>query len=263
MSRGVLHGQILFTIVAILVSSWVSGATLYGVQSPGSPGQLMTIDTATGAPTVIGSISSIIDGIAFAPDGVLYAADNSAYQLVTLNPATGSVASVIGSYGNSNFVEGLAVRPSDDVLFGIDNSGEPHLVTLDTTTGASTSVGPFGMAGVNMAGLAFNLDGSVLYSIGHIDGCLYTVNQSTGAATSVGCGGGSSAGGPLGMARDPVSGTLYVAEYWGSAGTSVLAIVSDVDGSRTTVGPIIGFNQIEGLSFNEEVPVELMNLSVE
>lgn len=261
MSRGTLHGQILFTIVAILVSSWVSGATLYGVQSPGDPGQLMSIDTATGAPSVIGPISSIIDGIAFAPDGTLYAADNSAYQLVTLNPANGSVASVIGSYGNSALVEGLAVRPSDEVLFGIDNSG-PSLITLDTTTGAATSVGLFGV-GVTMAGLAFNLDGSVLYSIGHNDGCLYTVNQSTGAATSVGCGGAGPTGGPLGMARDPVSGTLYVAEYWGTVGPSVLAIVSDVDGSRTTVGPITGFNQIEGLSFNEEVPVELMNLSVE
>jgi len=222
----------------------------------------MTIDTATGAPTVVGPISSIIDGIAFAPDGVLYAADNNSFQLVTLNPATGSVASVIGFYLTSNIVEGLAVRPSDEVLFGIDNSGEPHLVTLDTTTGAATTVGPFAI-GVTMAGLAFNLDGSVLYSISHSDGCLFTVNQSTGAATSVGCGGGGATGGPLGMARDPVSGTLYVAEWWGQNGTSVLAIVSDVDGSRTTVGPITGFNQIEGLSFNEEVPVELMNLSVE
>jgi hypothetical protein len=261
MSRGTLHGQILFTIVAILVSSWVSGATLYGVQSPGDPGQLMSIDTATGAPSVIGPISSVIDGIAFAPDGTLYAADNSAYQLVTLNPATGSVASVIGSYGFSNSVEGLAVRPSDDVLFGIDNNG-PSLITLDTTTGAATHVGLFGV-GMTMTGLAFNLDGSVLYSINHTDGCLFTVNQSTGAATSVGCGGAGPTGGPLGMARDPVSGTLYVAEWWGSNGTSVLAIVSDVNGSRTTVGPITGFDQIEGLSFNEEVPVELMNLSVE
>lgn len=263
MSRGTFHGQILFTIVAILVSSWVSGATLYGVYSPNGPGQLLTIDAATGAPTVIGPVSSTTDGIAFAPNGVLYAADNSSRQLVTLNSATGSVASVIGFYGNSDPVEGLAVRPSDEVLFGIDNDEPSHLVTLDTTTGTVTSVGPFGIGVTDgMAGLAFNLDGSVLYAIGFHDGCLYTVNQSTGAATSVGCGASWVTGGPLGMARDPVSGTLYVAEYW-DTGTAVLAIVSVVDGSRTTVGPITGFDQIEGLSFNEEVPVELMKFSVE
>ena len=211
-------GRTLFTIVAMLASSWVSGATLYGVQSAGSSGQLITIDSATAAPTVMGATSSQIDGIAFAPDGTLYATDNTAEQLVTLNPATGSVVSVIGPFGTADVVEGLAVRPSDSVLFGIDNAtgSQSNLCTLDTTTGAVTIIGPFA-AGVQfgMAGMAFNLDGSELYVIGHTSGCLFSVNQSTGTATQIGCGAGGASGGPLGMARDPVTGVLYVAEYWG------------------------------------------------
>ena len=259
-------GRTLFTIVAMLASSWVSGATLYGVQSAGNSGQLITIDSATAAPTLMGATSSQIDGIAFAPDGTLYATDNTAEQLVTLDPATGSVVSVIGPYGTTDLIEGLAVRPSDSVLFGIDNAtgSQSNLCTLDTTTGAVTIIGPF-VAGVQfaMAGLAFNLDGSVLYVIGHTNGCLYTVDQSIGTATQIGCAAGGGSGGPLGMARDPVTGVLYVAEYWGGSAPAQLATVSVADGSRTTVGPITGFTQIEGLSFDQEVPVELMGFSIE
>jgi len=80
----------------------------------------------------------------------------------------------------------------------------------------------------------------VLYAIDYNDGCLFTINQVTGAATTVGCGGE----GPLGMARDPVTGTFYVTEYHGSE-DDVLSIVSLVDGSRTTVGTMTGFPLVE------------------
>jgi hypothetical protein len=252
---------LVYVAVVVLMSSWASAATLYGAFSPNGPGELITIDTASGAPTVVGATSSAIDGLAFAPDGTLYAADNTANQLVTLDPATGAVASVIGPYGVPITVEGLSVRPSDSVLFGIDVINNA-LVTLSTATGTVTTIGSLGVAG--MAGLAFNLDGSVLYAAAFDTGCLYTVNQSAGATTQVGCAGAGSTGGPLALARDPVSGTLYVAEWWGG-GTAdmVLATVSEADGSRTTIGPITGFNQIEGLAFDDEVPVELMRFSVE
>jgi DNA-binding beta-propeller fold protein YncE len=250
---------LVYVALVILMTGWTSAATLYGAYSPNGPGELITIDTATGAPTVVGATSSAIDGLAFAPDGTLYAADNTNNQLVTLDPATGAVASVIGPYGVPITVEGLSVRPSDSVLFGIDvlNSA---LITLNTATGTVTTIGSLGVNG--MAGLAFNLDGSVLYAAAFDNGCLYTVNQSAGATTQVGCAGAGSTGGPLGLARDPVSGTLFVAEWWGGADAQ-LSIVSEVDGSRTTVGAITGFDQIEGIAFDDEVPVELMRFSVE
>jgi WD40 repeat protein len=248
-------------LAAILVSSMTSAATLFAVHSPEGPGQLMTLDTTTGAPTVLGPTSSQIDGLAFAPDGTLFAADNSNHQLVILDRTTGSVLTVVGSYGATLYIEALAFRPSDSVLFGVGiDVGNVDLCTLDTATGAVSMIGPLGVVG--MAGLAFNLDGSVLYAVGHADGCLYTVDQITGATTSVGCGGGMSSGGPLGLARDPVSGTLFVAEWWGGM-DSVLSTVSAVDGSRTTVGEITGFNQVEGITFDQEVPVELISFSVE
>lgn len=250
-------------LAIILLSLWVpfaGAATLYGVQSPSGPGQLITIDTGTGAGTAQGATASAIDGLAFSPSDVLYAADNTNLQLVILDPANGSVLSVVGSYGVASTIEGLAFRPSDSVLFGIDVTNDV-LVTINTSTGAVSTIGSFGGAS-QMAGLAFNLDGSVLYGVDWENGCLYTINQLNGGASSVGCGAASTSGGPLGMARDPVSGTLYVAEYWGS-GDSVLATVSTVDGSRTTIGTITGFNQVEGLTFDEEVPVKLQSFSVE
>ena len=149
------------------------------------------------------------------------------------------------------------VRPTDSVLFGA-NIVTKSLYTIDTSTGALTLVGAFGAPLSALTGLAFSLDSSVLYGIDHNYGCLSTINQATGAATTVGCGGQ----GPLGMARDPVTGTLYVTEY-SAFGDDVLSIVSLVDGSRTTVGTMTGAPLVEGLSFDSEVPVELVPFPVE
>jgi len=254
--RGVLLGFALF-VVTTLVSSWVWGATLYGVHGNAGSAGLITIDSATGAATVVGPVTFKSDGIAFAPDGTLYAADNTTLQLVILDPTTGAVANVVGPFGLAGSIEGLVVRPTDSVLFG-SNVVTESLYTIDTSTGALTLVGPFNKPMSTLTGLAFNLDGSVLYAIDYNDGCLFTINQSTGEATTVGCGGQ----GPLGMARDPVTGTFYVAEYDPFA-DAVLSIVSLADGSRTTVGNMTGFPLVEGLSFDSEVPVDLVHFSVE
>ncbi len=254
--RGVLLG-VGFFVAATVLSSWVWGATLFGAHGNAGSAGLITIDTVTGAASPVGPFPFKCDGIAFAPDGTLYAADNTTYQLVTLDPITGAVASVIGPYGVAERIEGLAVRPTDSALFGANVVTE-SLYSIDTSTGALTLVGSFGTPFSTLAGLAFNLDGSVLYAIDYDFGCLFTINQATGEATTVGCGGQ----GPLGMARDPVTGTLYVTENDPFADT-VLSIVSVADGSWTTVGTMTGYPLVEGLSFDSEVPVELILFSVE
>ena len=214
---------------------------LLGVNS-GAGGQfLATIDTDTAALTNLGVTGLTIDGIAMG-GGILYAADNGSRQLVTLNPATGAVDTVLGSYVNAGTIEAMAYRQSDDALFGIDLSNT-NLVSFNTSTGEATIVGPLG-TGENLAGMSFSMDGT-LYSIAHSSGNLFTVDPDTGAATLVATGPGT---GPLGLAVHPVTDVLYTATFI-SGLDGVLETVDPVTAVRTPVGTMVGGQQIEGLTF--------------
>jgi len=214
---------------------------LLGVNS-GVGGQfLASIDVDTAALTNLGNTGLTIDGIAMG-SGVLYAADNGNSRLVTLDPTSGALDTVIGGYVNVTTLEAMAFRQSDSALFGIDLDGF-SLVRLDTTTGEATVVGPLGIEEY-LAGLSFATNGT-LYGIAHTSGSLFTINPDTGAATLVATGPGT---GPLGLAVHPVSDVLYTAT-WTLGNDMLLETVDPVTAVRTTVGTMVGGQQIEGLTF--------------
>ena len=223
---------------------------LLGVNS-GSGGQfLASIDVATADLTNLGGTGLIIDGIAWG-DGVLYATDNTNNRLVTLDPDTGALDTVIGSYGDSSTFEAMAYRSSDGSLFGIDLSLN-NLVLIDTTSGAYSVIGALGTT-ANFAGLSFALDGT-LYSIAHSGGDLYTIDPVTGAASLVATGSGGGIG-PLGLAAHPTTGVLYSATFVGSNSDGLLETVNPVTAVRTLVGSMVGGFQIEGLTFQRDVVI--------
>jgi len=216
---------------------------LFGVNSGSGGTFLAKIDKTTGAVTNIGPTGITVDGLTFSPGGELFAADNTHHRLVTLNVATGAIDRDIGPFTTSIIVEGLSFHPVSGELFGIDVVGN-RLIRFDTTTGGDTVVGGFGLGGA-FAGLAFNLDGSLLYAVNHSNGGLYWVNQTTGAASLLGTG----SVGPLGLDMDPTTGMLFVAEWRGGSAPMTLATVDLFTGARSHVGTMTGALQIEGLAF--------------
>jgi hypothetical protein len=129
---------------------------LYGIRANADGqdrgGELYTIDTATGAATLVGvPEADTAGGLAFAPDGTLYVArlGETSSALLTLDPTD---ASTISNVPMSIFFDGLAIR-YDGTLFahvtgevgipegqpGFDRRGEIH--TINPTTGVSTFVG--------------------------------------------------------------------------------------------------------------------------
>lgn len=243
--------------VGTLSADVIPGA-LYGVNSQTGGGFLAIIDKADGSVTNIGPTGIDVDGLAVFQAATIFAADNTNFRLVTLDPDTGGVSSVIGAYGgNTEFIEGMSFRPSDGQLFGIDVLLN-ELVTINSSTGEVTSVGSFGEIH-RFAGLSFV--GSTLYAVDFGDGGLYEINQSTGQASIIGFGEPGQNGGPLGLATDPTNGSLFTAEWRGGANMT-LATISTANGSRTHVGTMIGAPQIEGLSFAVPEPTTLMLLLV-
>jgi hypothetical protein len=90
---------------------------------------LLTLDATSGMATEIGGSGVLNASLAFGLDGTLYSTGATfdatgafaAGQLHTINPATGEVLSTVGSFGTH--VGGLAVRPTDGVIFASGNQG--------------------------------------------------------------------------------------------------------------------------------------------
>lgn len=194
-----------------------------------SIGRLGTVDVATGAATVIGSMGVTMTDIAFSPTGALYGLTFT--QLYAINATTAAVT-LIGSHG---------VAGGNALVFGTDGTlyaagfGTTSLFTLSPTTAATTNLGDMGFTsggdlafnggdlyladgssslvkvdlgtvsntslvgafGVNSVfGLATGDDGA-LYAVA--DTNIYTVNIATGAASNPVSFSGQGLGGAFGQ----------------------------------------------------------------
>jgi hypothetical protein len=128
-------------------------SVLYGVRSnadgTGNGGMLYTIDKATGVATFVGNTNAGAGGgISFAPDGTLYqAAFNFFFDFTSLNEISPVDASRISTIPISGYFDGLAVRPSDGLLFAAPGGPSDATFTIDPATGATTIVGFTGQGG--------------------------------------------------------------------------------------------------------------------
>lgn len=122
---------------------------LFGIRAPtdlhGGAGKLYTIDKTTAVATLVGATPVRRDSIAFAPDGTLYEAGFTPRPpvpptLYTLNPANGAPLTAVLTPPPDDNYGALAVRPTDNVLFGGDGAGG-FIFTIDPSTGNRTQVG--------------------------------------------------------------------------------------------------------------------------
>lgn len=96
----------------------------------------------------------------------------------------------------------IAFHPTTGRLYAAE-PGFARLYEIDPATGATTSVGPFGVLD-QINALEFSFDGT-LYARGSVVlNALYTIDLSSGAATVVGNGTGSWSGGGLALGTDNV-----------------------------------------------------------
>ena len=194
-------------VVPILFSLSAKADFLYALSSD-TPGSLYTIDTATGAATLVTDLSgdintSLVDIASL--NGVLYADDvfaGSHLTFGTIDPATGAYTAINNQNGSSNWWS-LAADPLADLLYAVDINHSDNLVSI-TPSGTITTIGSVGTA---IADLAYDAADDILYGIGS-SGILYTINRSTGAATSIGSTGQT--GSELGLGYDANNGTLYL-----------------------------------------------------
>ncbi len=102
---------------------------------------LYSIDTATGAATFNGNLSTSLIGLAIPSSPVAYSIDNSNNNLLIFNfntPGT-PVSKPITNLQASETILGIDMRPETGQLFALGSTS--RLYTINTSTGAATAIG--------------------------------------------------------------------------------------------------------------------------
>jgi len=152
--------------------------------------QLATVDTTTGARTIIGSAvptgGQVWTGLTASVGGTLYATstDCSASTLYTIDPNTGA-ATVVGPITNAPCPIAIAINPAGD-MYVVDIVND-NLVKVDPATGAGTIVGPLGINANFAQGMDFDdVSGTLYWAAYSSSGELRVIDTTTGASTLVG-----------------------------------------------------------------------------
>lgn len=248
-----------------------------------SAGNLATVDTATGAVTVVGPTGQDMRALTWdATTSTLYGTSYDGVtgtNLLEINTATGAatVVAPITGVGASGYtlIFGLAVDPSG-LMYGVAIVGDT-LAAINKTTGAATNIGSLGYDTSYGQGLAFDPSTSpaTLYLASIDAGAgivqnMYTVDPVTGAATLIGPVGGNSlqlsafdiavSEGPCGTPQDlpwaslsPTSGTTL------PAGTSPVTVTFDATGQTdgTVLSGTLCVNSNDPDEPLVEVPVQM------
>ncbi len=226
-------------------SAWAD--TMYGITFSN---QLITINTTTGAGTLVGNLDTNMEGYGLAAsNGNLYAYDQTAEVIRQIDPATDHTLATINIGTPSLVGEGDLAFRSDGTGF-LETAAGPSgagLYTFNLSPPSSSFLG----SSIAVDGLAFN-GGDILYAMsqGLTDGGskLYTANQSTGALSLVGSLNTASAPGEiLGGLTFGSDGTLF-GELSDGSTTSTLVTIDSVTGQATVVGNI-GFDNVSGIAF--------------
>lgn len=220
--------------------------------------ELISIDTTTGAGTLIGTIDTpgiFAFGLAFRGSD-LYTYDQANDLVLQLNPTTGAVLDSI-DIGTNLLGEGAMDFRSDGIGFLAAAGTSSQLLSFDITVPDSTPITTPGGLTPSLDGLAFD-SADVLYGVSQgatssSNPSLYTINQTNGATTLVGS---------LGLVADYIlgglafdtDGALYAALSEGSGAPSYLYRVNKSTGAATLVGNGIGFNGVSGLTANAGTP---------
>lgn len=191
---------------------------------------LYSLDPATGAKTLIGTVSNNVGSprdLAYDPvRGALYLTATGPSALYTLDVATGA-ATLVGPYvpGGNTWDMSIEYDISTGRLYGATNS---TLYQLDTTTGLATAIGNTGFGLFSSASLLHDPTDNRFYA--STAGNLYSVDRGNGAATLIG---------PLGTGfsgdttRSAATGIVYLVDY----DDDTLYSLDTATGTATAIGP--------------------------
>jgi WD40 repeat protein len=159
-----------------------------GGTAPISPNSIITINTLTGAGTLVGptGLGGPVADITFRADGTLFGWSEGSDDLVTIDTATG-VGTVVSDSGLGTSGSGIAFSPGGVLFFTGEGGDNGLLRILDPVTGlpgATTAL--TGGPGGQLNALAFNAGGTLFGADNFAGGTLVTIDTATGVVTAIG-----------------------------------------------------------------------------
>lgn len=222
----------------------VSANTIYGVTGSQSNGVLITINSTTGAGTLVGpSGFTQLTGLSVRPsNNQLYASISGTIetQLVRVN-ATGGDAYLYKSMPFAN-VRAIAFD-LNDILYCASSDGK--IYKYNVTTYDTNYIGSTGIS--SLYGLSINPVNGSLWGIA-VSGTVYKINKQTAVAQAVG-----------GTTITPNTGIAFskTGKLYGASGIGVtlnkLISIDTTSGVGTLIGTNIGFAGVNGLAISPEV----------
>jgi hypothetical protein len=204
-------------------------------------GNLLAINNTTGTGTLIGPTGlELVPGLAIDSNGDMYGIDGNTSDLYKIDAATGTAVFVASTglihlpaiaFDGNDVLHGLGVDPVN-IQFS--------LLTINTTTGVPTLVGP--VPTYDWRGLAFDpTDGKLWASTNGEE--IYVINPITGSRTLIGATG-------LGAGTPDIHfddmGNLYGSIGGGGSPNNLISI-NKTTGAGTVIGPI-GFIAVSGMA---------------
>ncbi len=174
------------------------------------------------------------------------------YQ-VNLQTAATTLLYSSAPFDGSTTVAGEGVRPSDGMLFfTFNNITNQQVYRWDPATPATAPVllGNTGAAVPYIHRLAFHPTNGNLYGSDINGTSLWTINQTTGAATAAVALSGIPANTSGDIAFDPISGNLYAPIQISNSSTATIYQISLVSGTATSVGTITGLPSGDNVVLN-------------
>lgn len=161
--------------------TWADGVW-YAAHYDAGSSNLYTVDTTTGALTLVGATGAPLNGIAYDEvNDIMYGA--ASYNLYTINRSTGT-ATMIGGWGSSYLM--IDIGFGGGVLYGHDIITD-SIYTINTSTGAATLVGATGFSCNYAQGMEYDKDqGRLFLSAYTTQGMLAEVDPATGHGWSWG-----------------------------------------------------------------------------
>ncbi len=189
--------------------------------------QLFSVDLATGAATLVGSTAV---GLA-TPAGLTWRADTQTLWTIDLaGGAVGTIDTATGAFTRvhvanpANGWQGIDWDPTTRQFFLLNQSNQMY--AMDPTTGATTLLGPTGVA---LTGAIDTDANGVLWAINFSPAAIYRIDKLTGAATLVST---TTPAGYQGMSFAP-DGTMYGA----NSNDDSLYRINPISGVATLIGP--------------------------
>ncbi len=191
--RGYLALALVAAVLGLCSAGPAAADTIIAIAPhTGQPGSttVFSIQTSPFTVSTVGTVpNQVLSGLTFQPGtGALFASSglqgNNPGTVFTINPSTGAATPLPMPTGSQG-VTGLAFSLDGKTLYGAGGTNGPgtELITINTTTGQGTPVGPFGIQD-QIASLAVDPRTGLLYGgNANNDGEIYLINPSTGTAT--------------------------------------------------------------------------------